>query len=128
MKGGTTAQSNEFENTAEGGRGDVTQFIGQFGIGFYSAFMVADKVDVETRRAGTGEAWTWSSDGKGTYTIVPLSLDKAPTRGTRVILHLAESANEFLEPWRLEQIVKDHSGGVAVPIEILDTPTAEPVG
>ena len=120
-------EASKAENSREGGPGgDVAQLIGQFGIGFYSAFMVADRVDVETRKAGGEQAWTWSSDGKGAYTIVPLPLEKAPARGTRVILHLATAADEFLEPWRLEKIVKDHSGGVAVPIELRDTPAAEP--
>jgi len=61
--------------------------IGQFGIGFYSAFMVAGEVVVETRRAGASEAWRWSSDGKGSYTIAPLPIDEAPLRGSRVKLH-----------------------------------------
>ena len=69
--------------------------IGQFGIGFYSAFMVADEVVVETRRAGADEAWRWSSDGKGAFTIAPLALESAPTRGTRVTLHLNDASQEF---------------------------------
>jgi len=100
--------------------------IGQFGIGFYSAFMVADRVDVETRRAGAGEAFTWSSDGKGTFTIVPLGLESAPACGTRVVLHLNDQSSEYLETYRVEQIVREHSSAVAVPIEIVDAPAAEP--
>src|SRR6516164_3977780 len=64
--------------------------IGQFGVGFYSAFMVADKVDVFSRRAGSEDAWQWSSDGKGTFSVAPAALDGAPRRGTRVVLHLME--------------------------------------
>jgi molecular chaperone HtpG len=126
LKPTDTREGSDAENTREGGPGaDAAQLIGQFGIGFYSAFMAADRVDIETRRAGRQDAWAWSSDGKGSYTIAPLPPDKAPARGTRVILHLSSAASEYLEPSRLERIVKDHSGGVAVPIELRDTPTAE---
>jgi molecular chaperone HtpG len=110
------------DKTKEG----AANLIGQFGIGFYSAFMVADQVVVETRRAGTGEAWSWSSDGKGAYTIAPLPLDRAPTRGARVILHLNEASGEYAEPHRIERIVREHSGAVAVPIDLIDKPGAEP--
>ena len=88
--------------------------------------MVADEVVVETRRAGAGEAWRWSSDGKGAFTIAPLPLDEAPARGARVILHLNEASREYLEPHRLERIVREHSGAVAVPIDLVDKPGAEP--
>ena len=100
--------------------------IGQFGIGFYSAFMVADEVVVETRRAGAAQAWSWSSDGKGAYTIAPLPLDRAPTRGARVILHLNATSSNYAEPHRLERIVREHSGAVAVPIDLVEKPGAEP--
>jgi molecular chaperone HtpG len=100
--------------------------IGQFGIGFYSAFMVADEVVVETRRAGASEAWRWSSDGKGSYTIAPLPIDEAPHRGSRVKLHLNESSHDYAEPYRLERIVREHSGAVPVPIDLVEKPGAEP--
>ena len=123
--GGSKTKTDE-ENELEGGKAaSSADLIGQFGIGFYSAFMVADQVVVESRRAGSVEAWTWSSDGKGSYTTSPLSLDEAPARGTRVILHLNDASKEYLEPWRLESIVREHSGAVAVPVEIRDTPTSE---
>jgi len=104
----------------------AANLIGQFGIGFYSAFMVADEVVVETRRAGAGEAWSWSSDGKGAYTIAPLPLDRAPQRGARVILHLNDASTDYAEPHRLERIVREHSGAVAVPIDLVEKPGAEP--
>ena len=104
----------------------AANLIGQFGIGFYSAFMVADQVVVETRRAGADEAWSWSSDGKGAYTIAPLPLDRAPLRGSRIILHLSDAASEYAEPHRLERIVREHSGAVAVPIDLIDKPGADP--
>ncbi|HLH10494.1 MAG TPA: molecular chaperone HtpG [Methylovirgula sp.] len=100
--------------------------IGQFGIGFYSAFMVAERIDVETRRAGTDEAHLWSSDGKGTFSIAPLPLEAAPARGTRVILHLKEEAGEYLEPARVEQILREHSSAIAVPIALVESLGKEP--
>jgi molecular chaperone HtpG len=111
---------------AEDAEKEAANIIGQFGIGFYSSFMVADEVVVETRRAGSGEAWRWSSDGKGAYAIAPLPLDQAPARGARVVLHLNDASHEYLEPNRLERIVREHSGAVAVPIDLVDKPGAEP--
>ncbi len=111
---------------AEDAKTEAQALIGQFGIGFYSAFMVADEVVVETRRAGAGEAWRWSSDGQGSFTIAPLALDVAPARGTRVTLHLNPESQEFLDTWRVERIIRDHSGAVAVPVELVEKPGAEP--
>ncbi|MGD1038622.1 MAG: molecular chaperone HtpG [Roseiarcus sp.] len=105
---------------------EAANLIGQFGIGFYSSFMVADEVVVESRRAGAGEAWRWSSDGKGAFTIAPLPLDRAPARGARVILHLNDASREYLDSARLERIVREHSGAVAVPIDLVEKPGAEP--
>ena len=120
---GTKAFLDRIGPEAEAESGNL---IGQFGIGFYSAFMVADSVEVRTRRAGSGEAWRWTSDGKGDYAVAPLPLDEAPARGTRVTLHLNEAAAaEFLEPYRVERLVKEHSGAVAVPIELLEKPDGE---
>ncbi len=103
-----------------------SDLIGQFGIGFYSAFMVADHVVVDTRRAGADIAHRWTSDGKGAYAIAPLDLDAAPTRGTKVTLHLNADSQEYLEPYAVERIVREHSGAIAVPITILDKPDEEP--
>src|SRR3974390_1769117 len=107
--------------------GTGTALIGQFGIGFYSAFMVADKVDVISRRAGSEEAWQWSSDGKGTYSVAPVALPDAPNRGTRVILHLMKDATSYTERFTLERIVRAQSGHVPVPIAIVEKPGAAPV-
>ncbi|GAU85667.1 molecular chaperone HtpG [Bosea sp. BIWAKO-01] len=109
--------------TAEGKEG--AQLIGQFGVGFYSAFMVADKVEVASRRAGSDEAWLWSSDGKGEFTVAPVALDDAPVRGTRVTLHLMEDAKSYAERWTLERIVREQSGHVPVPISLIEKPGAE---
>jgi molecular chaperone HtpG len=101
------------------------ELIGQFGIGFYSAFMVADQVVVETRRAGSDEALRWNSDGKGSYDIAPLALEAAPAHGTRVVLHLNDASKEYLETAKVERIISEHSGAVAVPVEIVEAPGAE---
>jgi molecular chaperone HtpG len=126
---GTIAHSGTkaFMDRVEGAQGaeDAT-LIGQFGVGFYSAFMVADRVDVVSRRAGGDEVWQWSSDGKGTFSVSPVPLENAPSRGARVVLHLMEDAASYLERFTLERIVKAQSGHVPVPIAIIDKPGAEP--
>ncbi len=94
--------------------------IGQFGIGFYSAFMVAKNVVVETRRAGTDKAFRWTSDGQGTYEITPLALDDAPQHGTRVILHLSEEAKDFTNTYRLRSIIQHHSSAITVPVDLIE--------
>jgi molecular chaperone HtpG len=126
---GTIARSGTkaFVDRIEAGKDrEGASFIGQFGVGFYSAFMVADRVDVISRRAGTAEASLWSSDGKGTFSIAPAALADAPSRGTRVVLHLTEDSKTYAERFTLERIVKAQSGHVPVPIAIVDKPGAEP--
>lgn len=98
--------------------GEGAELIGQFGVGFYSAFMVADRVDVVSRRAGSDQAWVWSSDGKGAYSVKPASMDEAPARGTRVLLHLMEDAKTYASKWTVERIIREQSGHVPVQIEI----------
>jgi len=93
--------------------GDDMALIGQFGVGFYSTFMVADKVEVLTRKAGDKKAWQWSSDGKGEFTIDEAERD---ARGTDVILHLDKKEKEYLDPARIEHIVKQHSDHIGIPI------------
>ena len=88
--------------------------------------MVADRVDVISRRAGSDEAWRWSSDGKGTFTVAPAARADAPRRGTRVVLHLMEDAKSYTERYKIERIVKAQSGHVPVPISIVEKPGAEP--
>ena len=123
-RSGTKAFLERVEATQTGAEG--AKLIGQFGIGFYSAFMVADRVDVFSRRAGSDEAWLWSSDGKGTFTVAPVPLEAAPPRGTRVVLNLMEDAKSYAERFTLERIVKAQSGHVPVPIAIVEKPGAEP--
>jgi molecular chaperone HtpG len=105
---------------AEGG-----SLIGQFGVGFYSSFMVADRVDVVSHRAGAEGAAIWSSDGLGTYTIAPVDPADAPSRGTRVVLHLKEDASAYSERHTVERTVKAQSGHVPVPIYLQENPDAE---
>jgi len=126
---GTIARSGTkafLDRIQEGKDREEASFIGQFGVGFYSAFMVADRVDVTSRRAGSEEAFRWSSDGKGTFSISPVSLTDAPARGTRVLLHLMEDAGDYTQRYTLERIVKTQSGHVPVPISIVEKPGAEP--
>ena len=120
---GTKAFMDRIE-AAQAGEG--ASLIGQFGVGFYSAFMVADHVDVFSRRAGAEEAWQWSSDGKGTFSVAPVPLESAPHRGTRVVVHLAEEAKDYLERFRLERMVRAQSGHVPVPIAVVEKPGEKP--
>ena len=125
---GTIARSGTraFMDMVEAAKGkDGAQLIGQFGVGFYSAFMVADRVDVVSRLAGADEAWTWSSDGKGSYTVSQVDLADAPKRGTRVTLHLLEDAKTYTSRWTVERIVKEQSGHVPVPIDLVEKPGGE---
>ncbi len=89
--------------------------IGQFGVGFYSAFMVADKVTVLSRKAGAEETWQWESDGKGAYTLAEHIKD---ARGTEITLHIKDDASEFLLEDRLKQVVKKYSDHIGFPIEV----------
>ena len=122
-RSGTRAFMEKIE-AAQGKEG--AQLIGQFGVGFYSAFMVAERVDVKTRKAGADTAWLWSSDGKGAFSIAPHQIADAPTRGTRVIVHLMEDAKSYAEHYTIERIVKAQSGHVPVPISIIGKPGEEP--
>jgi molecular chaperone HtpG len=125
-RSGTRAFIDRMGGAAKTSEGEGTQLIGQFGVGFYSAFMVADRVDVVSRRAGSPEAAVWSSDGLGTFTVGPADPDDAPARGTRVSLHLKEDAKAFAERHTVEQAVKAHSGHTPVPIFLKEKPDAEP--
>jgi len=116
--GGDTADG---EKTRQG-----VDLIGQFGIGFYSAFMVASRVDVFTRRAGSTEGFHWSSDGKGTFSIEPAAPDEAPVTGTRVVLHLNDESKAYLEQGALEQIVREHSSALTVAIDLIEKKGADP--
>lgn len=125
---GTIARSGTrafMERIEANKQGEGAQLIGQFGVGFYSCFMVADRVDVVSRRAGSEDAWLWSSDGKGGYSVAPIDASEAPARGTRITLHLMDDAKNYASRWAVERIVKEQSGHVPVPIKIAETPGAE---
>ena len=107
--------------------GEKAELIGQFGVGFYSSFMVAEKVDVISRRAGSETAWKWSSDGKGSYEVVAVDLADAPTRGTRAVLYLMSDAKKYTSKWTVEKIIRDQSGHVPVPIRLIENSGAEPI-
>jgi molecular chaperone HtpG len=114
---GTIAKSGtaEFLSKLSGDQKKDSQLIGQFGVGFYSAFIVADKVTVETRRAGddASEGVCWESAGEGEFTLE--SIDKAE-RGTRITLHLKEDDAEFADSFRLRSLIKKYSDHIAVPV------------
>ncbi len=112
---GTIAQSGTaaFVEQLDEAGGDVTQ-IGQFGVGFYSAFMVADQVEVTSRRAGEAQAWSWSSDGKGSFSVA--ESDREQPRGTEVTLHLRKGEDDFLSPAEIRRVVTTYSDHIAIPI------------
>ena len=114
---GTIAKSGtrEFMAKLEGDQKKDAQLIGQFGVGFYSGFIVADRITVETRRAGlpTEQAVRWSSEGTGEYDLETIA---KPGRGTDVILHLREGEEEFLKTWRIKSTVAKYSDHISLPI------------
>ena len=116
---GTIAKSGtkEFFSQLSGDQTKDSKLIGQFGVGFYSAFIVADKVTVRTRKAGAAatDAVEWESAGEGDYSITPISKD---SRGTDIILHLRDGEDEFLSRWKVESIVTKYSDHISIPVEL----------
>jgi molecular chaperone HtpG len=112
---GTIARSGtkNFLSQLSGDARKDSNLIGQFGVGFYSAFMVADKVEVVSRKAGEDQAWRWVSDGKSGYDIEPAERAVA---GTTVLLHFNEEGEQYANSWRLKEIVKKYSNHIAFPI------------
>jgi molecular chaperone HtpG len=100
---------------------DGAGLIGQFGVGFYSAFMVAERIVVTSRRAGASEAWTWSSSGGSGFEVASASEDEAKrvTRGTEIVLHLKSDAAKYLETYEIERIVGAYSDNIQFPIELI---------
>ncbi len=117
---GTIAKSGtaDFLSQLSGDQQKDAQLIGQFGVGFYSSFIVADRVEVYTRAAGAADAEGvhWESDGTGEFTIETVSL---PTRGTRVVLHLKEDAYEYADGWKIRGLVKRYSDHISIPVRLL---------
>jgi molecular chaperone HtpG len=125
---GTIARSGtrEFLATLTGDQQQDARLIGQFGVGFYSSFIVADRVTLTTRRAGlpAAEGVRWESDGSGEYSIEPFERRE---RGTEVTLHLREGEDELLEPWTLKTIVRKYSDHVGLPIVLVGESRVDPV-
>jgi molecular chaperone HtpG len=123
---GTIAKSgtSEFLSRLTGdAKKDVT-LIGQFGVGFYSAFMVAEEVTVVSRKAGEAKGWKWTSDGKGEFTVTPA---EDAERGAAITLKLREGDAEFLDAYRLKSIVKRYSDHIAIPVKLKDGDTDETI-
>ena len=116
---GTIAKSGtkEFFSKLSGDQQKDAALIGQFGVGFYSAFIVADRITVESRRAGlpASEAVRWESAGEGDFSVE--SIEK-PSRGTDIILHLREGEEEFLSTWKLQSIIRKYSDHISLPIQM----------
>ncbi|HQT40315.1 MAG TPA: molecular chaperone HtpG, partial [Acidocella sp.] len=111
-RSGTSAFTATLANTKPEDRPNL---IGQFGVGFYSAFMVADEVEVISRKAGAADAWAWKSAGRGQYTLMPASREDP---GTTIILHIKPDAEDFLEPMRIEHVIRKWADHIAIPIEL----------
>ena len=114
---GTIARSGtaEFLDQMTGDQQHDAQLIGQFGVGFYSAFIVADKVTVDTRRAGSDQAVRWESDGEGEFTIEDIEREE---RGTTVTLHLREDESEFADPLRIETLIRKYSDHIGFAVSL----------
>ena len=124
---GTIAHSGARAFLLNAGKGQAAQeeIIGQFGVGFYSVFMVADRVTVTSRSYRPDEgAWQWSSTGDSSFTLEPA---EKVERGTEIQIHLKEDAAEFAQPWRLESIIRKHSNYVSFPIYVESVDAADPV-
>ena len=122
---GTVAKSGTkafVEALRDRGAENAPGLIGQFGVGFYSAFMVADSVTVRTRPMGGSQGVEWTSDGQGAYTLAEVDKDK---RGTDVVLHLKDDALEYLDEWRLRAAVKKFSDFIEHPVELVVTKEKE---
>ena len=122
---GTIAKSGtrEFLRALTGDQRQDASLIGQFGVGFYSSFIVADRVTLTTRREGlTAEGVRWESDGRGAYTLETVG---QPSRGTTVVLHLREGEDDLLNGYRLRTIIKKYSDHISLPIVMPDEPGAE---
>ncbi|BBN82043.1 chaperone protein HtpG [Pseudoalteromonas sp. A25] len=124
---GTIAKSGtaEFFQNLTGDQAKDSQLIGQFGVGFYSAFIVADAVTVVTRKAGEKTAVEWHSKGEGEYTLAEVAKEG---RGTDIILHLREDEKEFLDNFRLRGIVTKYSDHISIPVEMYKEPVPESEG
>jgi len=114
-RSGTEAFLKQIKGSEGEGESEDPSLIGQFGVGFYSSFMVATRVEVFTRRAGEAAGWRWESKGRGKFSITP---DETATRGARVVLHLRKADEEFVEEARIRHIISTYSDHISLPIEL----------
>ncbi len=124
---GTIARSGTrqfLDALSEGQKADAN-LIGQFGVGFYSAFIVADQVRVTSRRAGSDDAWTWASSGDGRYTLEPTTV---AARGTEIVLHLKADEDEYLDSWKLRSLIRTYSDHIGFPIRLPVEKEGNPTG
>ena len=119
---GTKAFTEALEKAKEDGSVSAPELIGQFGVGFYSAFMAADKVTVETKKDGETQAWKWISDGENDFSIEEVSKD-AP--GTRITLYLKEDFEGYLDYWRVAELIRKYSDFIEYPIRMKHTVTKD---
>ena len=115
-RSGTKAFLEQFNKSKDDKKEDVN-LIGQFGVGFYASFMVADKVEVLSKKAGTDKSWKWVSDGKSSYKI---EKGEKTNSGTELILHLKKDAKEFLEGTRIQFVVRKYSDHISYPVKMLE--------
>ncbi len=123
---GTIARSGTrafTQNLANAKPEDRPSLIGQFGVGFYSAFMVADRVEVTSRKAGSEEAFTWASEGAGQFTLAHAAREQP---GTDIVLHMKSDASEYLEPMRLETVIRKWADHITLPITVARDGKDEP--
>jgi molecular chaperone HtpG len=128
-RSGTRAFAEALRQGQEG-KADVA-LIGQFGVGFYAAFMVAERVEVISRKAGSEQSWRWVSDGSGTFSVAPVTGEEADAalisrRGTTVRLALRPDEDDFLSPHRLKTIIKTYSDHIGLPIEFIEVKEGAP--
>jgi molecular chaperone HtpG len=118
-KSGSAQFMNELEQMEDSGTsGDrKVSLIGQFGVGFYSAFMVSDKVAVTSKRAGEDKAWTWESEGRGEFTVTP---GEKKSRGTEIVLHIKAGEDQWLDGANVSKIVAKYSDHIALPVKLND--------
>ncbi len=119
--------AREQAGAGAGEGGDALGLIGQFGVGFYSAYLVADRVEVVSRAAGAegGQAYRWSSDAKGGFTVTPAEREH---QGTSIVLHLKDDAKDFLDAWKLKDLVRRYSDYVSHPIKLQEERWERPEG
>jgi molecular chaperone HtpG len=120
---GTIAKSGTkaFLGQLSGDQKKDSNLIGQFGVGFYSAFMVSDRIDVYSRKAGDDKLWKWSSDGKGEFSVDEVAADdqeggKLEAQGTRIVCHLNDEGKEYASRWKVQDVIKKYSNHIAFPI------------